>query len=204
MSRTLPKRPNLEHLKNQAKARLDALLHHDPNAKLADALHAIAGEYGFASWPKLKAHVLQALGAATTTASASSFAGQWKANYAKSKRSPLDDSQSAILEFTVVGDTVTILDVTLDAAGIERRGINSLEADGNEYVSEAGHGYSVRAMWDGPHTLDVSMKHDGVHVGSVRYSVASDSGTLTVGAESIAHNEYPATAHLVVFDRVGH
>jgi hypothetical protein len=204
MSRTLPDRPNLEHLKNQAKARLDALQLHDPNAKLADALHAIAGEYGFASWPKLKAHVLQALGTAPTTASVSPFAGQWKANYVKSHRSPFDDSQSAILEFTVVGDTVTILDVTLDAAGIERRGVNSLEADGNEYVSEAGHGYSVRSTWNGPRVLDVSMTHAGVHAGRVRYSVSNDSATLTVSAESTAHNEYPATAHLVVFDRAGY
>ena len=29
----------------------------DANATLADALHALARDYGFASWPKLKAHV---------------------------------------------------------------------------------------------------------------------------------------------------
>jgi ankyrin repeat protein len=53
MSRELPEKPNLDHLKKQAKA----LLHESANLKLADAQHAIAKEYGFASWPKLKEHV---------------------------------------------------------------------------------------------------------------------------------------------------
>jgi hypothetical protein len=53
MSRELPEKPNLDHLKKQAKA----LIHESANLKLADAQHAIAKEYGFASWPKLKEHV---------------------------------------------------------------------------------------------------------------------------------------------------
>src|SRR3954451_5452297 len=53
MSELLPVRPNLEHLKNQAKAMLRAA----PEQKLSDAQHAIARRYGFASWPKLKQHV---------------------------------------------------------------------------------------------------------------------------------------------------
>ena len=64
---------NLEHLKKQAKRFLRGLLTHDSqaleryraalsrpspdNPKLADAQHALAVEYGFGSWPKLKAHV---------------------------------------------------------------------------------------------------------------------------------------------------
>jgi hypothetical protein len=57
MSRDLPPRPNLEHLKKQAKALLRELRRRDANASLADALHAVARDYGFASWPKLKAHI---------------------------------------------------------------------------------------------------------------------------------------------------
>ena len=57
MPRDLPDRPNLEHLKNQAKTLLRELRQRDANASLADALHALARDYGFASWPKLKAHV---------------------------------------------------------------------------------------------------------------------------------------------------
>jgi ankyrin repeat protein len=64
---------NLEHLRKQAKRLLRGLPARDPQALeryhealsrpapdspiLADAQHLIAVEYGFASWPKLKAHV---------------------------------------------------------------------------------------------------------------------------------------------------
>jgi hypothetical protein len=73
--RSLPDQPNLDHLKKQAKgllrafqqggaeaaARFRALPSTSPREgrepKLADALHVIANEYGFASWPALKARV---------------------------------------------------------------------------------------------------------------------------------------------------
>ncbi len=66
----LPAVPNLEHLKNQARSLLsDMLSDANPAAaerfaaqnvvqpRLADALHVIAREYGFATWPALKLHV---------------------------------------------------------------------------------------------------------------------------------------------------
>ena len=49
----LPDRPNLRHLRDQAKD----LLRAGRAASLADAQFQIARLYGFASWPKLKAHV---------------------------------------------------------------------------------------------------------------------------------------------------
>ena len=57
MLRSLPEKPNLEHLKKQAKELLRSM----PGNKLADAQHALAREYGFATWAKLKSHV-EALG----------------------------------------------------------------------------------------------------------------------------------------------
>ena len=52
-ARALPDRPNLRHLKDQAKDLLKA-----GNARsLSDAQLQIAREYGFPSWPKLKAHI---------------------------------------------------------------------------------------------------------------------------------------------------
>ncbi len=69
----LPARPNLEHLKKEAKLLLRGSLVAEPTAidrfreahvtystdapKLADAQHVIAREYGFDNWAKLKAHV---------------------------------------------------------------------------------------------------------------------------------------------------
>lgn len=51
--RSLPECPNLRHLKDQAKEILSA----GNAATLAEAQFRIARLYGFASWPKLKAHV---------------------------------------------------------------------------------------------------------------------------------------------------
>src|SRR5262245_12688235 len=81
MPKTLPSRPNLEQLKNQAKdllklhksgdvESLNRIREGHPNFSnvseqqsravnfsLSDAQLVIAREYGFASWPKLKEHV---------------------------------------------------------------------------------------------------------------------------------------------------
>jgi ankyrin repeat protein len=51
--RALPDRPNLRHLKDQARDLLEA----GTAASLTDAQFRIARLYGFASWPKLKAHI---------------------------------------------------------------------------------------------------------------------------------------------------
>ena len=51
--RPLPDRPNLRHLKDQAKDLLKA----GAATSITDAQFKIARLYGFPSWPKLKAHV---------------------------------------------------------------------------------------------------------------------------------------------------
>jgi len=51
--RPLPDRPNLRHLKDQAKDLLKA----GAATSITDAQFRVARLYGFASWPKLKAHI---------------------------------------------------------------------------------------------------------------------------------------------------
>ena len=51
--RPLPDRPNLRHLKDQAKDLVKA----GTAKSISDAQFQIARLYGFPSWPKLKAHV---------------------------------------------------------------------------------------------------------------------------------------------------
>jgi tetratricopeptide (TPR) repeat protein len=51
--RALPARPNLEHLRKEAKQRLKLLRAADPAAKLAEAQREVAREYGFPSWRRL-------------------------------------------------------------------------------------------------------------------------------------------------------
>jgi 1-acyl-sn-glycerol-3-phosphate acyltransferase len=52
-ARPLPERPNLRHLKAQARDLLEA----GAATSVTDAQFRVARQYGFASWPKLKAHV---------------------------------------------------------------------------------------------------------------------------------------------------
>jgi ankyrin repeat protein len=70
--RPLPDRPNLRHLKDQAKD----LLKNGDAVSLTDAQFKIARLYGFASWPKLKAHVdsLQEIGQLKLAIDANDFA----------------------------------------------------------------------------------------------------------------------------------
>ena len=69
--RELPARPSIEHLKKQARTLLQQCLDAEESAiarfaafgvtssrpRLADALHVIAREYGFDTWPALKLHI---------------------------------------------------------------------------------------------------------------------------------------------------
>ena len=52
-------RPNLDHLRKQAKSLLPALRKENPAARLADAQLAVARKSGFANWPGLARHVEQ-------------------------------------------------------------------------------------------------------------------------------------------------
>jgi hypothetical protein len=179
MSRKLPARPNLEFLKNQAKALLRELQRQDPASRLADAQHAIAREYGFVNWAALKAHV-QAV---------SPFTGTWIANLSKSTPHPDNPYRSATLRFEVTGDTITIADIVVDASGRETRGLNRLDADGAAHPS--GQGYIVTARWLGSRVLDAVVTRDGRVEGGVRYEVSPDSRTLTL----------TSGAHRSVFER---
>jgi tetratricopeptide (TPR) repeat protein len=56
-ARSLPERPNLEHLRKEAKQRLKTMRLDDSGATLAAAQLAVAREYGFTSWRRLVAYV---------------------------------------------------------------------------------------------------------------------------------------------------
>ncbi len=54
---SLPPNASLEHLRKQAKRRLREMRATDPDATLATAQRALARDYGFPSWRRLKAHL---------------------------------------------------------------------------------------------------------------------------------------------------
>jgi hypothetical protein len=176
MSRDLPARPNLDHLKKQAKELLQALKEQDPDAQLADAQHALAREYGFGSWPRLKAHI------ESDTAAANPFVGKWTADLSRSKLHPLNRLQAATVGFDIEGDDVTIDFVMVDESGRTDRGVNSFTADGNERPSRHRDGYNMCARWLGSHSLEAVVSRSGDFEGRVEYVVSPDGGTLTLSA----------------------
>ena len=176
MSRTLPARPNLEFLKNEAKDRLVDLRRADPRAQLSDAQFALSKDYGFASWPKLKEHVESIAAAAQHP-----IAGAWIANVAQSKRHPSNQFRSGRIHFTIRGNTVEIVDEFVDESGKSVRGRNTLEADGVERAT--GNGYAITASFR-PRGLEFVARKDGAAIGGVSYAVSADGGTLTITDES--------------------
>ncbi len=181
MSRQLPSRPNLEYLKNQAKEQLEELQRQDPSAQLADAQHALAREYGFASWPLLKANVEDRL--AAFARGVRLFAGAWQADLAKSQRHPANQFQRATIVFDVDGDDLRMSDIVVDETGREERHVNTIRADGRERATEPRRGYSVRASWRDPLTLEAVGLKDGQVIGGATYAVSPDGATLTVAAD---------------------
>jgi hypothetical protein len=175
MSQQLPPRPNLEHLKKQAKALAHEVRSRNPAFTLSDAQHDIARGYGFASWPKLKAHVDE------TTAARHPFDGTWVADVSRSTRHPANQFRRATMTIAVVGNTVTIDDVVVNEAGGEDRGQNSMTVDGVERVFD--YGYAMTASWQGPNVIETLATQNGAVVGRGRYEVSADRQTLTVTGE---------------------
>jgi hypothetical protein len=171
MSRQLPSHPSLEHLKKQANALLQELRQRDPAAQLADAQHALAREYGFASWLRLKNHV-------ASVSPPHPLAGRWVANVAKSKRHPGNPFRSATIRIEVRADTVLFTDIVTDESGQELRGTNEVQADGVE--RETANGYAVTARWRSERVLETIARKDGTVVGHGLYEVSPDGTTLTV------------------------
>jgi hypothetical protein len=149
----------------------------NPALKLADAQYILAGEYGFASWPKLKVFVESLQHAENVNP----FVGKWIANLSKSKRHPANQFQSATIEFSVDGDTVTIVDTLLDESGREQTTRNTILVDENEHSSV--NGYILIASWIHSHAFETIAKKDGQQVGWGVYEVSADGKILTISSE---------------------
>jgi hypothetical protein len=182
MTRQLPEHPNLDHLKKQARRLLDDRRQHDPAAQLSDALHALAREYGFVTWPELKAHV-EALRA---RAPQSPFTGYWAAMLDESRLHPVARVQSAMLHFAVDGDSVTISNVVHDASGKQERGVQTIRVDGQAHASPDG--YELVARWLGARAIETTATKDGRVVGQGVYELSTDASTLTISSKNARGN----------------
>ena len=82
-------------------------------------------------------------------------------------------------------------DLVVDEAGRQERHVNTIRADGREHA-DPRPGYSVRASWRDPHTLETMGIRDGQPIGGATYAVSPDGRTLTISADQ----------QVIVLDRV--
>jgi hypothetical protein len=201
MSR-LPEHANLEHLKKQAKALLPELQRQNPNAKVADALHAVARQNGFSTWPQLKEHVGD--GSPDETAAENPFAGVWRANIEQSKRHPAYPFESATVNIAVSGAVYTISQQVIEPSGQPVRSTSVIHVDGEEQPPE-GSGLSVVAKRIASRVIEVTATKDGLVVGRGSYEVSRDGTSLTVSTKNASANTDGWESdfdQIIVFDRV--
>jgi hypothetical protein len=172
--RALPDRPSLEYLKKEAKELLRTLQQQRPVARLADAQHALARQYGFTSWIQLKRHV------EGPAPAVSPFAGIWKANLAKSKPHPANQFGSMTLQLSVRGNVMTIAQSLVGESGEEERNRTALHVDGHEHVSDDRPGFSVVASWHRANVLQVIARKDGEVVSVGTYEVSAEGRELCI------------------------
>src|SRR5580765_8586897 len=96
VAKTLPVRPNLEHLRGQAKTRLAQLkkARGGAGARLADAQTLVAREAGFASWPALKRHVEELRG----------LEGEWRLSSLEVDGAPVPAAMASPMRLLFDGD----------------------------------------------------------------------------------------------------
>jgi len=185
MSRQIPSRPNLEHLKKQAKDLLAELRQQQHDAQLADAQFRLAREYGFASWAALKTHVRK-----------QGLSGTWRADVSRSMFPPEAERRGVVLRVAVNGDEVVITDVTEDEP--RRHHALTLVADGR--VRQEEFGYAMTARWSPSGSLEAEVTRNGAPEGRVHYTVTADGEGLML--EHHRAGDTTGAARVAMFDRV--
>ncbi|MEO7189477.1 MAG: ankyrin repeat domain-containing protein [Vicinamibacterales bacterium] len=171
--RPLPARPNLRHLKDQAKD----LVKSGAAASLSEAQFIIARQYGFASWPKLQAHV----------ALHEEFNAARDANDVTRMRAMVNAHVSELMSSgaaTSVAEAraqVALLAQVKDWAEIEE-GLRSLEARGPIALTSSEVRQLCRAIeaQDVPRVQQLMTRQPGLHRAPIGYG---KNGPLTFVAE---------------------
>lgn len=204
MSRQLPAHPHLDHLRSQAKELLATARAQFPDWQLADAQFALARDYGFSSWPAMRAHI-DALAHSTSTTppreqpvsvaadpEGAPLEGTWIANVSDSDRHPAMTFRSATLTVTVRGAIVTMTQVVVSDDGAPSGSSLTFETDCRPHQpSGMGQQHWLTARWVDARTLEVVDTVDGQEHGRGIYQVSPDDRRLTVNAAT----------HRLVFDR---
>jgi hypothetical protein len=207
MPQLLPRFPNLEHVKGQAKDVLRVAQRRHPAWRLARAQHAVARGYGFTSWPELKTHVdslrrhspaasIQPRGTDAERANGSEhpLEGTWVLN---PSRSSMPASQrlhdGVLLEFSVAHGTATMTQVVVDPSGLDIAIRIAIRADGGGQPVRFGKGLVLDARLAGPRRLEAVIRNGEHIVSEGAYEVSPDGRMLVFNTSDTQ----------LVFDRTG-
>jgi Glyoxalase superfamily protein len=202
MSRSLPSRPHIEHLRKQAKALLAELQRQHPETQLAEAQRRLARAHGFSTWAALKAHVVARMeagapGPASVTDRLHPLDGVWRVDPERSTFPPETTHRNALLRLGVTGDEVTIAEVADDDVG-PRSHTMTLVADGR--LREQAFGFAITVRWTGPAELEAVVTRNAEPEGQTRYSLAEGGRLLRL--EYRRASDPSGEGRVAVFERV--
>ena len=125
--------------------------------------------------------------------------GTWVANLERSKRDPNHQFQSATMRVDVRERRVTLTYGGVNGSGCDERGVQTIEADGEEHLIAEAPGFVAVATLD-PRALHAVGKKDGEVVSRGSYEVSDDGLTLTATVSGLDAGGRPFD-QVVVFDR---
>jgi hypothetical protein len=189
MPRRLPPLPSLEHLKKDAKQLRRELREQRPDARLSEAQYAVAKRYGFASWPRLKAHVA----ALQPDALNARLVGTWTANR-ETFEPPIAAGRfrPAQMRFAVDSDLVAITYVRVDGLGREERGSYLIAADGREHPRGTS-GWVAIARWIDNATFELAEMKNGDPGIAWRFRLSEDQRSVAVSVNRSAKSRRAVT-----------
>lgn len=208
MPQHLPSRPNLDHLKKQAKDVLRLARHQSLSWRLTDAQHAVARGYGFDSWPMLKRHVEskgrprrtgpsaqpreertaesnQAVVAVVGEGDGRSvhpLAGAWVMR----QSTPSEDHapfaiDDMLVEFALHDGAIALTQIVV-SSGRQSAIKTAIQPDGQDNAAEFGDGLVLRASWTDERTLVLRFARDETVVSTWTYTVSVDGRSLVASA----------------------
>ena len=205
MSQRLPPRPNLDHLKKQAKDVLRVFRHRNPRWRLVDAQHALARGYGFPSWPDLKLHVesvrqpppsavlstsrLQPADTAGDSPQAAKqelgssshlIVGTWIARPATASEDHHNLVGDAVVDFELTDGILTLTQIAAGAAGREIAMKMVILDDGQDHPIRFGSELLLQARWTSVRTLEAIVKHEERIVSGGTWEVSPDGESLVL------------------------
>lgn len=106
------------------------------------------------------------------------MAGMWTTVHPSSDHDAAQHPADLVVEFDVIGDTVSLIQIASDETGEQTAVKMAIRADGREHPFHFGHELVMQARWSDLRTLEMIVKHGDAIVSSGTYTVSQDGKSL--------------------------